>query len=50
MHRAVLGIGEQLGPRRLVRALLADPLKPEPEWERQLLGAEDADGRGLLLR
>lgn len=36
--------------RRLVRILLADPLTPEPEWEKQLLGLDDGDGRALLLR
>ncbi|KAL9576306.1 MAG: hypothetical protein Q9212_007215, partial [Teloschistes hypoglaucus] len=36
--------------RRLVRILLADPLTPEREWEKQLLGLDDSDGRALLLR
>lgn len=33
----------------MVRLLLADPLEQETEWERKL-AADDADGRGLLIR
>ncbi|KAL8755716.1 MAG: hypothetical protein Q9184_004714 [Pyrenodesmia sp. 2 TL-2023] len=36
--------------RRLVKVLLADPLAPESEWEQQLSGLDDGDGRALLLR
>lgn len=46
----VLGIRGQQGARRLVRALLADPLEPELEWERQLVETGDGDGRGMLIR
>lgn len=40
------------GARRLARALLADPLSPEPEWEKLLLEykGEEVDGPALLLR
>ena len=48
--RPVLGLHGRRGARRLVRALLADPLAPEAEWERQLSGPDDTDGRGLLIR
>lgn len=46
----VLGVNGQQGARRLVRALLADPLGPQSEWETQLLEGADGDGRSLLLR
>jgi len=35
--------------KELVRLLLADPLVPEQEWEKQLV-ADDGDGRSLLIR
>jgi hypothetical protein len=35
--------------KQLARVLLADPLKPEEEWERTLL-ADDASSRPILLR
>ncbi|KAI4138337.1 MAG: hypothetical protein L6R39_006841, partial [Caloplaca ligustica] len=35
---------------RLVKVLLADPLAPAPEWEKQLSSLDDNDGRALLLR
>lgn len=40
------------GARRLARALLADPLSPEPEWEKLLLEHKEGedDGPALLLR
>lgn len=40
------------GARRLARALLADPLSPELEWEKLLLEhkREEGDGPALLLR
>lgn len=46
----VLGVGGQRGARRLARVLLADPLRPEAEWEKQLVDGDEADGKGLLLR
>lgn len=46
----VLGVDGQQGARRLVRALLADPLSPQSKWERQLLYDADQDARSLLLR
>ncbi|CAF9914719.1 MAG: hypothetical protein ALECFALPRED_009680 [Alectoria fallacina] len=46
---AVLGLNGHSGPRRLARALLADPLAPEQRWENQLT-ADDTDERALLLR
>ena len=46
----VLGINGQRGAPRLVRALLADPLAPEAQWEQQLIAAGDEDGRAVLLR
>jgi hypothetical protein len=36
---AVLGLNGQMGARRLVRLLLADPLGKEEGWERELVGA-----------
>ncbi|MCJ1264789.1 hypothetical protein MMC22_004664 [Lobaria immixta] len=48
---AVLGLNGQQGARRLTRALLADPLSSEAEWEKQLLlKADSEDGKALLLR
>lgn len=47
--RVVLGLNGHNGPRRLARALLADPLTPEQQWERQLT-ADDYDERAILLR
>ncbi|KAL8635383.1 MAG: hypothetical protein Q9228_007120, partial [Teloschistes exilis] len=47
---AALGGVDGHQSRRLVRVLLADPLTPEPEWEKQLSGLDDSDGRALLLR
>ena len=46
----VYGFNGQQGARRLVCALLADPLRPQSEWETQLLDGADQDGRSLLLR
>ncbi len=46
----VLGGPDGTKTRRLVRALLADPLLPEQEWEKHLLSLDDSDGRALLLR
>lgn len=46
----VFGANGQHGARRLVWALLADPLCPRSEWETQLLDDADHDGRSLLLR
>jgi hypothetical protein len=46
----VLGVNGQRGACRLVRVLLADPLRPESEWERQLADGDETDGRSLLLR
>ena len=47
--RAVLGLNGHNGPRRLARALLADPLALEQQWEKQLT-ADDNDERAILLR
>lgn len=47
--RPVLGLDGHNGPRRLARALLADPLASEQQWEKQLT-ADDNDERALLLR
>ena len=46
----VLGINGQKGARRLVRALLADPLAPKSQWEKRLLDADEVDGKALLVR
>ena len=46
---AVLGVTGYNGPRRLARALLADPLASEQRWEKQLT-ADDTDERAVLLR
>lgn len=47
----VLGLNGHQGASRLTRALLADPLNSEPEWEKQLLiEADGGDGKALLLR
>ncbi|KAM0802916.1 hypothetical protein BDR22DRAFT_100772 [Usnea florida] len=46
---AVLGLNGHNGPRRLARALLADPLASEQQWEKQLT-ADDDDERAILLR
>ena len=46
----VFEVNGQQGARRLVRALLADPLFPKSEWETQLLFDADEDGRSLLFR
>ena len=46
----MLGLNGQAGARRLARALLADPLAAEPGWERQLTGADEGDGKALVLR
>ena len=45
----VLGLNGVGGPRRLARALLADPLTSEQQWEKQLT-ADDNDERAILLR
>ncbi|KAL8808800.1 MAG: hypothetical protein Q9200_004015 [Gallowayella weberi] len=47
---AALGGPDRHKTRRLVKALLADPLLPEQDWEKHLLGLDDNDGRALLLR
>ncbi len=43
-------MGEEKEARRLVRLLLADPLKGKDEWEDGLEGFSEGDGRGLLIR
>ncbi len=43
-------MGEEKEARRLVRLLLADPLKEKDEWEDRLEGFSEGDGRGLLIR
>jgi hypothetical protein len=46
----VLGLGDTSIARRLVRLLLADPLKPREAWE-DLLDSYITDGsHGILLR
>lgn len=45
----VLGIGGRVGAARLARALLADPLSSELEWEHEVV-KEDADHKALLLK
>ncbi|KAI4173438.1 MAG: hypothetical protein LQ343_002971 [Gyalolechia ehrenbergii] len=47
---ALLGNHDGRATRRLARVLLADPLQPEPEWEKQITDIDDNDGRALLLR
>ncbi|MCJ1247978.1 hypothetical protein MMC30_005193 [Trapelia coarctata] len=47
---AVLGLNGRRGARRLIRALLADPLGPEQPWEGELVGRYAEDGRALLIR
>ena len=46
----VLGLNGFHGPRRLARVLLADPLAPEQQWEKQLTADDDLDERAILLR
>ena len=46
---AVLGLNGHNGPRRLARALLADPLSSELRWENHLT-ADENDERAILLR
>ena len=48
---AFLGLGSNgaLAARKLVRALLSDPLADEEEWEGQILDSM-SDGRSLLLK
>ena len=50
MGRVVLGVDAQRGAARLTRALLADPLAPEPSWERHLVDSADENGKAILLR
>lgn len=45
----MLGLNGHNGPRRLARALLADPLASEQRWEKQLT-ADGNDERAILLR
>jgi hypothetical protein len=45
---AVLGINSQIGARRLVRVLLADPLVEEEQWEGEL--QRGGDEGAVLLR
>ncbi|KAL8965457.1 MAG: hypothetical protein Q9197_006503 [Variospora fuerteventurae] len=47
---AALGGADGRDTRRLVKVLLADPLAPEAEWEKQLSDHDSADGRALLIR
>jgi hypothetical protein len=46
----VLGLNGHRGPKRLIRALLADPLGSEQPWERQFSDGEETDTRALLIR
>lgn len=45
----MLGLNGQAETRKLVRALLADPLSAEAEWE-DVLEKADGDSRTLLIR
>ncbi|KAL1853749.1 hypothetical protein Plec18170_005141 [Paecilomyces lecythidis] len=47
---AVLGLNDAVATRKLVRLLLADPLKPREEWEDFLESYEADTSRGLLIR
>ncbi|KAL8724659.1 MAG: hypothetical protein Q9166_007829 [cf. Caloplaca sp. 2 TL-2023] len=47
---AALGRPGRRKTRRLVKALLADPLVPQQDWEKHLLSLDDIDGRAVLLR
>lgn len=38
------------GAARLTRALLADPLAPEPLWEKELVDPDHGDGKAIILR
>ena len=49
MLYTVIGINDQVGARRLVRALLADPLGAEAEWESVLADSRYGD-KSLLIR
>ena len=49
-HRAVVGLKDQAGARRLVRTLLADPLAAEQPWEKELLSKDGEDGKAILFR
>ncbi|KEF54624.1 uncharacterized protein A1O9_09066 [Exophiala aquamarina CBS 119918] len=47
---AVLGLNVQNTARRLVRLLLADPLRDEERWEKDFLKSTDDASQGLLIR
>ncbi|MCJ1385433.1 hypothetical protein MMC17_008556 [Xylographa soralifera] len=47
---AVIGLDGLQGAKRLVRAVLADPLSSEQPWERHLKDEESRDTRALLVR
>ncbi|OXV06301.1 hypothetical protein Egran_05930 [Elaphomyces granulatus] len=47
---AVLGLNDTLTACRLVRLLLADPLRPKESWEDLVNSYTADDSRGLLLR
>ncbi|KAL6722327.1 hypothetical protein ACLMJK_001434 [Lecanora helva] len=47
---AILGVNGQTGARRLARALLADPLASEQQWESELLKNGEIDEKAILLR
>lgn len=50
--RPVLGINKSTAARKVIRLLLADSLKQEENWERQLELQEDSDigDGGILIR
>lgn len=50
MHRLVLGLDNADSARKLVRLLLADPLRPREDWEDLLEGFDSDPSRGLLIR
>lgn len=47
---AVLGLNVPDTARRIVRLLLADALKDEERWEKQLLGKDENYDQGILIR
>ena len=46
----VLGLNSQVSASRLARLLLADPLRNEEGWEKELEKADEANERAVLLK
>lgn len=46
----VLGLNDAISARRLVRLLLADPLRPRESWENVLDNYDPSTSQGLLIR